>query len=50
MVRRQVALPIVYDGERIDAGHRLDLVVGEAIIVEIKSVEALTRVLRRLMH
>ena len=43
VVRRQVALPIVYEGQRLDAGYRVDLLVSEAVIVEIKSVEALTR-------
>ena len=42
-VRRQVGLPIVYDGVALDAGYRLDLVVNDQIIVEVKSVEALTR-------
>jgi GxxExxY protein len=40
-VRRQVALPIVYEGEKLDAGYRLDLVVDGAVIVEIKSIDAL---------
>ena len=42
-VQRQVTLPIVFDGLRIDAGYRLDMVVNEAVIVEVKSVEALSR-------
>lgn len=42
-VRRQVTLPIVYRGERLESGYRLDLVVGDAIVIEIKAVEALTR-------
>jgi len=42
-VQRQVALPIVFDGLRIEAGYRLDMVVDEAVIVEVKSVEALSR-------
>ena len=42
-VRRQVALPIEYEGLRLDAAYRLDLVVGESVIVEVKSVEALSR-------
>ena len=42
-VRRQVALPIVYDGDTLDAGFRLDIVVEGVVIVEIKSIEALTR-------
>jgi GxxExxY protein len=41
-VRRQVALPVVYEGVELDAGYRVDLLVDEQVIVEIKSVEALT--------
>jgi len=41
--RTQVALPIVYDGVRLDAGFRLDIVVENAVILEIKAVEELTR-------
>jgi GxxExxY protein len=40
---RQVAMPIVYDGTKLDAGYRLDVVVENAIIIEIKAVDALTR-------
>jgi len=40
-VDRQKPLPIVYDEVRIDCGYRLDLVVGEQVIVELKSVEKL---------
>ena len=43
-LQRQMALPIVYDGEKLDAGFRLDLVIEDSIIVEIKAVDALTRV------
>jgi GxxExxY protein len=38
-VARQVALPIVYQGVRLDAGYRLDLLVGDSVIVEVKAVE-----------
>jgi len=38
---RQLALPIAYDGERLDAGYRLDLLVEELVVVEIKSVDRL---------
>lgn len=37
--QRQVALPIKYDEVQIDAGLRLDIVVGGAVIAEIKAVE-----------
>ena len=38
-VARQVSLPIVYDGLRLEGGLRLDLLVEDQVIVEIKSVE-----------
>jgi GxxExxY protein len=37
----QVALPIVYEGIRLDAALQMDLVVEQALIVEIKAVETL---------
>ena len=40
-VQRQLALPVVYEGERLDAGYRLDLVVAGSVIVEVKSLDAL---------
>lgn len=39
-VRRQVNFPITYDGEKLDAGLRLDLLVEDQVIVEIKATEA----------
>jgi GxxExxY protein len=40
-VEREVQLPILYDGIRLEAGLRLDLVVESCIIVETKAVEKL---------
>lgn len=40
-VRTQVGIPVVYEGQNLDLGFRLDLIVNETIIVEIKSVEAI---------
>jgi GxxExxY protein len=37
--RRQVPLPIVYKDVRLDCGYRMDIVVGNELIVEIKAVE-----------
>jgi GxxExxY protein len=37
----QVALPIIYDGVRLDAALRLDFIVERQLIVEIKSVETI---------
>jgi len=41
-VERQVQVPLVYDGIKLDCGYRLDLLVDGGIIVEVKSVEVLT--------
>ena len=40
-VDRQVELPIVYENVRLDAGYRLDLVVDDCIVVELKAVEVM---------
>jgi GxxExxY protein len=37
-VERQKNLPVNYDGLSIDAGYRIDLVVEDSIIIELKSV------------
>jgi GxxExxY protein len=39
--RTQVALPVDYDGIKLDVGYRLDLLVDRQIVVEVKSVERL---------
>jgi GxxExxY protein len=40
-VRTQVPLPVVYRDVKLDAGYRLDLVVEERIVVEVKAVARL---------
>ncbi|MDQ6997835.1 MAG: GxxExxY protein [Mariprofundus sp.] len=37
----QVQLPIIYDNQHIDAGYRIDMLVENRIIVELKAVERL---------
>src|SRR5438094_3656101 len=39
--RRQVPLPVVYKGVRLDCGYRLDLVIEDQVILELKTVERL---------
>jgi GxxExxY protein len=39
--RTQVSLPIVYDGLRLDGGLRIDLLVENQLVVELKAVEAM---------
>jgi len=38
------ALPVVYDGERIELGYRIDLMVEGLVVVEIKCVDVLNPV------
>lgn len=38
---QEVPLPLIYKDVKLDCGYRLDLLVNDAIIVEIKSVESL---------
>ncbi|HXE89596.1 MAG TPA: GxxExxY protein [Terriglobales bacterium] len=40
-VQTQVPLPVVYDGVKLEVGYRVDLLVEDLVIVEVKSVEAL---------
>lgn len=37
-------LPISYKGRRLDCGYRIDILVGNEIILELKSVEQLNKV------
>jgi GxxExxY protein len=43
-VERQVCLPILYDGLRIEGGLRLDLVVNSCVVAELKAVEKIVPV------
>lgn len=40
-IARQVPLPLVYKGLQLDCGYRLDLIVDDKIVVEIKSIAEL---------
>jgi GxxExxY protein len=39
--KRQVHLPVTYKGVALDCGYRVDLLVAESIVVELKAVEAI---------
>ena len=39
-VKKEVGLPVIYKGERLDIGYRLDLLVENKVIVELKIVDA----------
>jgi GxxExxY protein len=39
IVLSQLLLPVVYDGTKIDAGYRIDCLVEDIVIVELKAVD-----------
>ncbi|RZK55454.1 MAG: GxxExxY protein [Pedobacter sp.] len=39
-VKKQVSLPVYFDGIKLDGGYRIDLLINDLVIVEIKSVES----------
>lgn len=41
VVEKQKALPLIYEEVRLDIGYRLDIIVENKLILEIKSVDAL---------
>lgn len=43
-VVQQRGLPVQYEGVTLDIGFRVDLIVGEKVVIEIKSVDALAPV------
>ncbi|RYG20983.1 MAG: GxxExxY protein [Chitinophagaceae bacterium] len=40
-VKRQVALPVYFNGMKLNGGYRIDLLINNLVIIEIKSVELL---------
>jgi GxxExxY protein len=40
-VLTEVSLPLTYEGQKIDAGYRIDMLVDDLIIIENKTVESL---------
>ena len=43
-VERQAGVPVTYGAVRMDVGYRLDLLVERAVVVEIKSIDALASI------
>ena len=43
-VERQMPLPIVYKDIRLDHGYRIDLLVNQQVVIELKVVEEVTAV------
>lgn len=43
-VQKQKALPLVYEGVKLDVGYRIDIIIENKLIIEVKSVDALNDV------
>ena len=43
-VEKQKALPLVYKEVKLDTGYRVDLLVEEKVVVELKSVESINEI------
>jgi len=43
-VLKEVAVPVYYDNEKLEIGFRIDLLVEDKVIIEVKSVEHLAEV------
>jgi GxxExxY protein len=43
-VRHQIDLPVIYKGVELDCGYRMDLIVEDKILLELKAVETVTPV------
>lgn len=44
LVEKEKALPLVYEDVKLDIGYRIDMLVDNKIIIEVKAVEAITDV------
>lgn len=40
--KKELALPVVYEGVRLDCGYRLDFLVADSVVVEVKCVDAVS--------
>lgn len=43
-VEQQKALPVIYNNIKLDGGYRIDLLIEDEIIVELKSVDAIAEI------
>jgi GxxExxY protein len=49
-VEMQKAIPVFYEGQQLDVGFRADLVVEGLVLVELKSVEAITPLFKKITN
>jgi GxxExxY protein len=48
-VARQKAIPVIYAQQRLEMGFRADLIVEDAVIVEIKSIDVISSVHKKVL-
>ena len=46
----QKAIPVFYEGQQLDVGFRADLIVEDLVLVELKSVEAVTPLFKKITN
>lgn len=44
VVEKEKAMPLVFEGVKLDCGYRIDILVENKVVIELKSVEALNDV------
>lgn len=45
-VREELGLPVLYDAQRLEIGYRIDLLVQDTVVVEVKAVDAIAPIHR----
>ncbi len=43
-VGRQLVLPVIFDGAKVDCGFRIDLLVNDEVVIELKATERIERI------
>ena len=43
-IQKEKPLPLIYETVKLDCGYRLDLIIEDKLIIEVKSVETLTAI------
>jgi GxxExxY protein len=43
-VSKQKPMPLIYEEKKLDVGYRIDLLIEDKVVLEIKSVEAINQV------
>ncbi len=49
-VEVQKAIPVIYEGQQLDVGFRADLIVEGLVLIELKSVEAVTPLFKKITN